>query len=235
MGDDSLELLPEDVILGRAIPPEMVHDLRVIAQLDARTVGRVAEYLSQLEGFAQTESLKAGLLGCIQNSNADLADCIVRTLVNVKPSDVARTLKTIDRWRQSTEERKDAFSDDLFACLGRNLQVLVADYASIALLRKANHLLREVGNEFESVAYFCDMRPVFDSARKNVEGAVMLANMRLIYVTQTGQRHACALALTEEELCRLVKTSEEALDKLDVLKAASAKIGGITRTTGGPA
>lgn len=224
MSDESLEILPEDVMTGRAIPPEMIHDLREIAQLDARTVGRIAEHLSQLQGFAVKQTVKEGVQSCLQSSNADLADSIVRTLLNLKPSDVARILKTVDRWRKSTEERKSLLPDDFFANLERNVQVLVADYPSVALIRKANRLLREVGNEFKNIAFFCDMRPVFDEPREKVEGFVMLANMRLVYISQNGDRHACEVALTEDELKELVKNGQKALAKLEVLRTTSTLI-----------
>lgn len=224
MNDESLEVLPEDVMTGRAIPPEMIRDLRVVAQLDARTVGRIAQHLSQLQGFAVKESVKEGVQSCLQVPNADLADNIVRTLLNLKPGDVARIVKTVDRWRRSTEERIELFTDELFASLERNLRVLVADYPSVELIRKANRLLRDVGNEFKSVAFFCDMRPVFDEPRENVEGFLTLANMRLIYVNQVGERHACEVALTEEELKKLIENSQKALAKLDVLKTTSEKL-----------
>jgi hypothetical protein len=225
MDDDSFEMLPEDFISGRAIPPEMIRDLRVIAQIDARTVGRIGEHFSQLQGLTAKNSVKEGVQSCLQESNPDFAENIVRTLLNLKPHDIARTVKTVDSWRHSSEERHSVFTDELFAALERNLQVLVADYPSIALIRKANRLLRDVGNEFKSVAFFCDMRPVFDEPRKKVEGFVVVANMRLIYVSQNGDRHACEVALSEDELRKLIKTSEEALAKLDVLRATSAKLG----------
>lgn len=224
MNDESLEILPEDVMTGRAIPPEMIRDLRVVAQLDARTVGRIAEHLARLQGFAVTESVKEGVQSCLQVPNGDLADNIVRALLNLKPSDVARIVKTVDRWRKSTEGRGEVFTDEMFASLQRNLQVLVADYASVKLIRKANRLLRDVGNEFKSVAFFCDMRPVFDEPREKVEGFVTLANMRLIYTSQVGDRHACEIALTEEELKKLIENSQKALAKLQILKTTSDQL-----------
>jgi hypothetical protein len=224
MGDESLEVLPEDVMTGRAIPPEKIRDLRVIAQLDARTVARIGEFLSCLQGFAVKESVKEGIQGCLQDSNPDFADNIVRALLNLKPTEVARIIKTVDRWRRSNEERTGLFTDELFASLERNLQVLMADYPSIELIRKASRLLREVGNEFRSVAFFCDMRPVFDEPREKVEGFVVLANMRLIYFSQNGDRHACEVALTEDELTKMVENGQKAVAKMAVLKTTAAQL-----------
>jgi hypothetical protein len=130
----------------------------------------------------------------------------------------------VDRWRQKTPERRSDFTDEAFHRLSRNLQALVGRYPSIDLLRKANRLLRDVGNEFKDIAFICDMRPVFDSSRTNVEGFVTLANMRLIYLSQDGNRHACELALTEEELRQLIDEGNKALRKLDVLKTTIEQV-----------
>jgi len=224
MGDESLEMRPEDVLARRALPPEMVRDLLEIARLDSRTVKRIGEYLLALQGLTEAESIKEGVKNCLRDSDDDLAESIVATLLNLKPTDVARTVATVDRWRQSTEQRRELFTDELFASLDRNLQAIVADYLSVELVQKADLLLRAVGNEFMDIAYFCDMRPVFDRPRKKVEGFVTLANLRLKYVSQDGIDHACEVALTEEELRELIKTSEEALAKLEVLKVTSASL-----------
>jgi hypothetical protein len=222
MSDDALEIQPEDVIAGRAIPAEMVHDLRAIAQLDARTVERIVEQLSQIQGLTAKESVKEGVQSCLPDSNADLADKIVRTLLNMGESDADRVVKTVDRWRGSTPDRGAFFTDEMFVCLEHNLETLAVKLPSVELLRKANNLLREVGNEFKGIAFFCDMRPVFDESRERVEGFVLLANMRLKYVSQDGERHACEVALTEDELKTVVKSAEKALAKLEVLKATSS-------------
>jgi len=235
MDEEALELQAQDIFSGYGIPAEMVRDLHAIAHLDARTVARIADHLSHLRGFAVEDSVKNEVRGCLQGSvNGDLAGNIMRALMNIPPDEVSKTIKTVDRWRRSTTQRKSIFPDELFASLDRNLQALVADFPSIALIRKANRLLRAAGNQFVDVSYFCDMRPVFDRPRQNVEGFVTLANLRLIYRGQDETKHACEVALTEDELKKLIKKSEEALAKLELLKSISGRLTqGMEDTSGG--
>ena len=94
--------------------------------------------------------------------------------------------------------------------------VVKNDYGK--LFRKAERLLRDVGNGFRNVKFCCDLRPVFDDPRKHVDAFVILANMRIRYATQGGDQGAFELALTEDELARLRKEIDHALDKVKVLK-----------------
>jgi hypothetical protein len=229
MSDESPEITLDDLMSGIVVSPEMVQDLRVVAQLDGAAVARITGGLSQLQGFQTQDTVRQALQTCLAQPNPDVAKSILRTLLNLKQNELDRTLSNLDRWRQKTPDRQSDFTDDMFQSLRRNLESLVGSYAGIDLLRKANRLLREVGNEFKDIAFFCDMRPVFDRSRTNVEGFVTLANMRLVYLSQDGSRHACELALTEEELRRMISEGNKALGKLDVLKATIERVAGQVR------
>jgi hypothetical protein len=48
--------------------------------------------------------------------------------------------------------------------------------------------------------------------------------MRLLCVSQDGNRHACEVALTEDELKEIVAGGQAALKKLDTIKAMVADL-----------
>ncbi len=224
MSDELLDIQPEDVIKGRAVSPEMLRDLQIIAHLNDVTLSRISQHLSTLQGLEAKESLTDGLKPILSGLSPRSADAVVRTLINLEQDDIKRTVASVERWRKSTPERGQFFTDQMQLSLERNLSLLIAEYPCVALLRKADRLLRDVGNEFQDVAIFCDMRPVFNDTRSKIEGFVSLANLRLFYISQTGQRHAFEVALSEDELKSLIEESEKALAKLDVLKATSDKL-----------
>lgn len=218
MNEDALEVLPQDVVLNRVVPREMIQDLLAVARLDSQTVGRIAERLRGLQGFAEGQRLEFEIRSCLPQPADEVVASISRTLLNVRPTAVDRVIRDIRLWREVADDRKAYVPDGLFASLERNLRALVADYPAVALLRKANRLLREVGNEYQSAAIFVDLRPVFDESRERIEGFVPLANLRLLYVGQAGDRQACEVALTEDELRELSRHAEQAIAKLSVLK-----------------
>jgi hypothetical protein len=113
--DESLELLPEDFLAGRAIPQDMIIALRVIAQLDSETVRRIAEYLSSLHGVTGENEVRDGINAILREPGDDDAASILQTLINVRPGNVSKSIGLLDRWRQSSDDRRTFFDDDLFA------------------------------------------------------------------------------------------------------------------------
>lgn len=211
----------QDFMSGIAIRPEMLRDLYVISKIETAPLSSVVEALSTLDGLGSQESLEtliSSALGAADDKS--IAKAIRRTVSNLVPGSVTEVLTAIAKWVDvDRENRQEFFSEQSIDRLIANLDVLVAKNAFGKLLRKAERLLRDVGNEFRGVKFVCDLRPVFDDPRKHVDAFVILANMRIRYVTQGGDQEAFELALTEDELARLRKDIDQALDKVKVLKS----------------
>lgn len=210
----------DDVVANRALPPEMLRDLRVIAGLSDEKCRQLGGALCSLEGLATSDAIKDAVKACLSEEDEDEGkiESVVNALSSLKPQVIPRLMESIKAWALARKSRQEIFSDSVLERLGENLQVLISDYHAVVLMQKADQLLRDVGNEFQSVKFVCDLRPVFDEQRANVEGFVLLANMRLIYISQDGQRHVCEIAFTEEELQQLRNDVDKAQSKLEVLK-----------------
>ena len=213
------DILPDDVLVGVAFQPEMLDDLYTISKLSQETVSSLVTRLDAQTGLPDKQTLKSLISGCLSpEEKSSSLSAITRTLMNLEKGRLPSIFDKFERWRRGTPGRSNIFGEATVDQLTRNLTALVADQTCILLMRKANKLLRDVGNEFRDVAVFCDLRPVFDEPRKHVEGFVLLANLRLHYVSQTGDMNVCEVAMTEDELSLLVTKTKEALDKLEVLK-----------------
>lgn len=210
----------QELMNGIAIPSEMLRDLYTISKLETAALSSVVQALGTLDGIGSQESLET-LISSAMGSDDDqsIAKAIRRTVSNLVPSSVTAVLKSIAKWVDiDRENRRELFSEQSIDRLIANLDVLVVKNTFGKLLRKAERLLRDVGNEFRGVKFVCDLRPVFDDPRKHVDAFVILANMRIRYVTQGGDQEAFELALTEDELSRLREDIDHALDKVKVLK-----------------
>ncbi len=208
----------DDVVANRALSPDMLRDLHVIAGLNAETCRQIGDVLRPLEGLATSDAIKDAVQACLSEEDEGKIDSVVNALSRLKPQTIPRLMASIKAWASARKPRQQIFSDSVLERLEENLHVLISDYQAVTLMQKAEQLLRDVGNEFQGVKFVCDLRPVFDEQRANVEGFVLLANMRLIYVGQDGQRRVCEIAFTEEELKQLRKDVDKAQSKLDVLK-----------------
>ena len=210
----------QDMLNGNAVPSEMLQDLYTISRLETAALSSVVQALGTLNGLGSQESLEnliSSALGAVDDKS--IAKAIRRTVSNLSPSSVNDVLTSIAKWVDvDRENREELFSEQSIDRLIANLDVLVVKNDYGKLFRKAERLLRDVGNGFRNVKFCCDLRPVFDDPRKHVDAFVILANMRILYATQGGDQGDFELALTEDELARLRKEIDHALDKVKVLK-----------------
>lgn len=221
---DAVKTFPEptfqDFMSGIAIRPEMLRDLYLISKIETAPLSVAVEKLSSLDGLGSQASLEALISSALGPDNdKSIAKAIRRTVSNLVPSSVSDVLTAIGKWVDvDRENRQEFFSEQSIDRLIANLDVLVVRNTFAKLLRKADRLLRDVGNEFRGVKFVCDLRPVFDDPRKHVDAFVILSNMRIRYVTQGGDQDAFELALTEDELAKLREDIDQALEKVKVLK-----------------
>ncbi len=167
---------PDAFAAGSGLPPEMLRDLLAVAAVEAAAIEGFVHALRQETGVLAEQRL-AELAGRFFNDDA-VAESVVRTLQNVPPKFKQNVLALVDRWRRVSDERRKVFADAKFEALRRNLELLVQDLPSLSLMRKAQRLLRDTGNEFQDAVVICDLRPVFDESQKRVEGFVALSNLR---------------------------------------------------------
>lgn len=219
--DRFMVVSPEELASGRALPPQMVEDLRLLADIDERSITEIANTLRNEQGVLTEERFSEAIS---EHVDEDAVNVVMRTIQRIPPEFVQQVIALINRWRQLSETNLQVFPDEVFAELKCNLAILTQEFPSVLLMRKGNRLLRDTGNELAEVAYICDLRPVFDDAHERVEGFVALANLRLRFVRQNGDHDVFELAITEGELHTLMERSQDALDKLRVMKETVASV-----------
>ena len=216
MPDERALTTLKEVGNGTTLPPKMIEDLRHIADLDTTVVEGLSKAVAATPGVLTRDRLHELIKEAITDEKA--AGSVARTLRNMPPEIKEEILGIVDRWRHSNKKRLELLSDSIFDALKRNIDLLVQDYPAVSLMRKAERLLRDTGNEFEEALFICDLRPIFDKPQKRVEGFVALTTFRLRYLRQSGDSDFFELTLTEDELSTLVEHAQRALNKLRVLK-----------------
>ena len=98
------------------------------------------------------------------------------------------------------------------------------DFPAIEMMQKANKLVKDTSGELQDLKYICDLRPVYNDERTDVDAFVLVANLRMIYLEQNNERSVCEIALTEEELLMVKEETEKALAKMKVLKQVGASL-----------
>ena len=228
MSDSSKKWLQptfEDVVAGRAVAPEMLRDLYAISQLETAKVASTVDALGNLGGLGSHEDIENTIQGILGDTpNKDTPKSIRRAINSLTPDSIPDVIESLEKWVQAKVERNQYFSPKALITLSANLNVLITNNGYGKLMRKAERLLRDVGNEFRGIKFVCDLRPVFDDKREHVNAFVVVANMRIRYVSQCGEQQCFELALTEDELVRMKKDVETALKKVEVLKPVRASL-----------
>ncbi len=201
---------------GPPLPPEMVDDLRTVAKLNDSDLKRLCDGITHVQGVLTNDQLEE-LTKQIFEDDA-VTEAVTRTIRNIPPEIKRDILAIVDRWRHVTPKRLERFPDRDFESLQRNLELLVQDYPGVALMRKAERLVRDTGNEFNDVLFICDLRPIFNEEHSRVEGFLAIVNLRLRYLSQNGDTDVFELALTEDELETLIEKAQKAIHKLSVLR-----------------
>ena len=215
MPDKIIDVTQGELATGRVLPPGMVRDLRAVAAVETSAVGGFAQALRQETGVLTKQRVENLTRQFFDDATAE---SVVRTILILRPESKEELLALVDRARQVSDERRQLLPDAEFAALKRNLDALGQDYPSLALMRKAQRLLRDTGNEIVDSIFICDLRPVFDEPQKRVEGFVALANLRVQYIRQNGDRDVFEIVLTEDEVLTLIQQAKKALKKMKVLK-----------------
>jgi hypothetical protein len=202
--------MPDDV------PQKMLDDLLQLAQVDEEPVRQIAEELAGSTGVLSAERVAA-----IVNEHLpeDVAEPIARIVANIAPGELPSVLRTLDGARRFGLRGAEALSDSALSRLKKHLHLLVQDSPALGLMRKAQRLLREIGNEVQSIMYVCDLRPVFDDDHTEVVGFVPLINMQIGYTKQSGEVEFFEAALAVEELQEVITRGQDALKKLEMLDA----------------
>lgn len=199
----------------RAVPPQLLADLLLVAQLDEESIRRISDELRGSAGM-----LSQDRIGEIANEHlaGDRAQAVARIIANVEPAEVPSVLSLFDEPSRRNAAEPDAPSSATISKLKGNLSALVQDYPALRLMHKAQRLVRQIGNELQSVVFICDLRPVYDEDHTEVAGFVPLVNMQLGYSKQNGDQDVLEATLTGDELRQFLGRGHDALNKLRILE-----------------
>lgn len=224
MSKEQFQLTIEDIASGATIPPEMLAGLHSVAHLESEILAQISEGVAKLEGLAEASEVEGLIQQSLPNKDKETAQEIFRIVRGVDLEDVPKIVQTVKAWTARKESRQSVFPQETIDCLMSNLELLAKKHGSIELMKKAERLIRDTGDELESIKFVCDMRPVFDKEHKRVDALVLIANLRIRYLAQNGERDSCELALTESELLKLKEKTEDAIKKIEVLKRVASSL-----------
>jgi hypothetical protein len=191
----------------------LLADLSVIAGLLPDQIKRINETLQQAAGFLGPASLR-DRIGAVLSDEAT-ARAVSRALRRLDSDDIEAVCRKVDTWRKSGQA--EIFDDAKVANLRRNLTALIVTYPALARFEKAERLSSRTGKRLESLSLVCDLRPIFDTTGKGVDGMMPYTRFRIVATGVDGLPCDFEVELTREQVDQLLTTAKRAKKKLTAL------------------
>ncbi len=213
--------MPEPVMIIRGFPSlldpsassGMVNDLKTIAGLSDEQIAEIRNHLAEADGFLDHKALLATIREVIQDSKS--AEAVRRAIRNLNPSTVERIIADLE---QNLGDKEFPFDQTTFDRLKQVLSELIQPYPALTRFQKAERLARLTGQQLESLELICDLRPVFDENRENLEGMMPYTRLHIVATGEDGLPKPFEAELTYEQVIDLAENAGKARSKLDVLR-----------------
>ena len=210
--------MPEPVIYLRGLPPStdssMLADLKAVSTLRDDEADALRKQLSQVKGFLDPKALSAEVRRTIKVEAT--ARSVLTTLQNLEPKDTKRLVEAL---AERGEQGKDfPLNEAEIARLDEILPKLIQPYPSLARFEKAERLAKLTGQELESIELICDLRPIFDEDRKQIEGMMPYTRLHIVATGADGLPKSFEAELTHRQVNDLREKAAKAESKLAVLR-----------------
>lgn len=207
---------PKDFNMSAVAP-----DLRVLADLDRSLLERLCRELSSVPGFLPPDDILSIVQSIVPRRES--AEAIHRFLFNVEVSDLQTFKRRIEHeWDKSESIKTHLTGVDRKDLLDR-LDLLVQVYPAVERFRKADSLVVRTGERLEEFEMICDLRPLFDSERKQIEGLIPRTVMKVVVTGEDGLPRAIEANLSRSQIEEIAQKAANARQKLECIMAAAEK------------
>ncbi|GEM_PF-987427 len=191
----------------------LLDDLKVVIGLSDGQVAELHKHLTEAKGFLDPKAMLSTIRRVVEDTNA--AEAVRRVLRNIGRSQVERMVAALEEGR---DEEDFAFDEVQFKRLKQILEKLIQPYPALARFQKAERLVNITGQQLETVELICDLRPIFDERRENVEGMMPYTRLHIVATGEDGLPKPFEVELTHQQVSDLAEKAGKAKSKLEALR-----------------
>jgi len=196
---------------------DFLNDARCILDLDEEVFLRLAAQLATVDAFLDYSRLEALVNETLGDEARRIASIIHKLSEILHPTDMdaSDAMLVLEK---SIEDNVNKLSDEEKQTLIERIRKLVAEPVGIAKQFKAQQLVEAIGSELDDFRLICDIRPIFDRSREQIEGAFPLATLRLEYTKPDGESAVTEMRITEKQIKNFGEEIENASLKFKMIK-----------------
>lgn len=219
----------------RAALPELgisepfVKDLKVLLSLPEEVLHQVGEELANYPGFLSSRIQK----DIISNNPNILSKDVALKLAEIVRFGEAYLrrnkgdnilLGDLDDWQRGPENRDpEVLTREELDRLKMLLPVIIREYPGRLRQSKAVQLSEATGLRVESIDLICDLRPILDETRSQVEGVIPLTTLKIVASGVDRFPISFEAILSAKDVQELLRTAERAISKLNALGEFAAQ------------
>ena len=204
---------PHSIFEHPTAKKEMMEDLKAIIGISDEKLEELHKHLNKAKGFLDPKALLATIQKVVEDPNA--AEAVQGILLNISPYQVERMITIL---KEGQEEEEFPFDQAKIERLKQILKNLIQPYPALTRSEKAERLAKITGQQLETVEMICDLRPIFDESRKNVEGMMPYTRLHIVATGEDGLPKPFEVELTHQQVIDLAVKTRKAKSKLEVLR-----------------
>ena len=189
------------------IPEDLLDDFKIITSLPDKVIDELCRLLNDVQGFLSPKILLETIKTIVEDPS--VAKTVWTVILNISPSQFERMTKSLGE----NNDKEPPLDQDQIKCL-RNL---IRPYPSLTRFQKARRLSKITGQELENVELICDLRPIFDETRGNIEGMMPYTRLHIVATGEDGLPNAFEVELTHQQVVDLAEKIGKAKSKLETL------------------
>lgn len=196
---------------------DFLDDAQQILNLDETPCTQLAAILAKSDSFLSRSELRAITGDTLGEGSERIASIIYQMGMIIHDADMD-PLEAMERLAESIRAKAERLQPEQQESLIDRIRQLVAEPIGIAKQYKARQLVDATGGELNEFRMICDIRPIFDPERKQIEGAIPLSILRLEYTKPDGESDVVEVRVTEKQIVELQKKLADAQLKLTMIK-----------------
>jgi hypothetical protein len=200
---------------------DFLADAAALVALEAPVCAALEEALAAEKSFlsrAKLRDIVQTVLSAESPSAKKISGFIWRLHRTIRRDSDEPMERSVALLRQSIEESSERFTPEQKKLLGNRIEKLIAVPAGLARQFKAEELAEATGTELEDLQLICDLRPVFNEERSDIEGAIPISTLKLDVLGPTGLPSRIEVRLTEGQVADLFEKAHYAQTKLLAIK-----------------